>query len=289
MDEKTLSVCLITYNHSRYLNEAIEGILKQKVSFSWELVIADDYSTDGTREMILEYKNQYPDFIKIIFQERNVGPAKNWIELISYPQSKYIAYLEGDDFWTDPYKLQKQVDFLENNPKFALCFHNAKVIFEGETGKPHYFNNADQKEVLHFDDLSDNWQIASASMVYKRSLLILPDWFSTIHNGDLAMQFLLIDRGPFKYIDNVMSVYRRHDQGISHTSNTSQIKNLNSILSLLKVVNEHYNLKYETSIKRFEMHLQSMVKRAKIKTRFPFIYKTRNYVKKILSSIENKL
>lgn len=289
MIEKMLSVCLITYNHVKYVREAIDGILNQKINFSWELIIADDYSTDGTREIIMEYKNKYPDFIEIIFQEKNVGPAKNWIDLVTYPQSKYIAYLEGDDFWSDPYKLQKQVDFLENNPEFVLCFHNAKVIFEEDTAKPYYFNNADQKAVLHFEDLSGNWQIASASMVYKRDLLILPDWFPQIHNGDLAMQFLLIGHGPFKYIDNVMSVYRRHDQGISHISSTSQIKNLDSILGLLKLVNEHYNFKYAAPLKKFELHLQNAMKRAKIKIRFPFIYKTRNYVKMVLSSIETKL
>ena len=87
----------------------------QKVDFDYELIIADDYSTDGTREIILDYKENYPGLIKLILQKRNVGPGKNWLDLIEAPKSKYIAYFEGDDYWTDPYKLQKQVDFLEAN------------------------------------------------------------------------------------------------------------------------------------------------------------------------------
>ena len=112
MEAPLLSVCLITYNHNKYIREAIESILMQKVNFTWELIIADDFSTDGTREIVLEYKEKYPDFIKLILQEKNVGATRNWIDLIIAPKSKYIAYFEGDDYWTNPYKLQKQRDFI---------------------------------------------------------------------------------------------------------------------------------------------------------------------------------
>src|SRR5260221_9377408 len=107
MSTPLLSVCLITYNHSKFIRQAIEGVLMQSVNFSWELIIADDCSTDGTREILLEYKQKYPDFIKLILQKQNVGPAKNWLGLITSPKSKYIAYFEGDDFWIHPFKLQK--------------------------------------------------------------------------------------------------------------------------------------------------------------------------------------
>ena len=95
-------------------------MIRQKVNFTWELIIADDYSTDGTREIIIEYEKKYPDFIKLLFQNDNVGPMKNFIDLISTPQSKYIAYLEGDDYWTDQTKLSFQYNFLENNPEYVL-------------------------------------------------------------------------------------------------------------------------------------------------------------------------
>ena len=128
MTNTLLSVCLITYNHEKYIRNAIEGVLMQKVDFEWELIIADDCSTDGTQAILNEYKNKYPDFIKLILQEKNVGPAKNHIELITTPKSKYIALCDGDDYWTDPLKLQKQVDFLETNKDYVLCFHEVKIL-----------------------------------------------------------------------------------------------------------------------------------------------------------------
>jgi len=128
--EPILSVCLITYNHVKYIEQAIEGVLMQQVDFSFELVIADDFSTDGTRELLLAYKKKYPELIKLILQKKNVGPAKNWMNLITFPQCKYIAYFEGDDYWTDPYKLQKQVDYLERYSSCVGCFSDTSVINE---------------------------------------------------------------------------------------------------------------------------------------------------------------
>lgn len=130
MAEPLLSVCLITYNHAPYIRDAIDGVLKQKVDFPWELIIADDFSVDGTREIVTEYQRKHPDFIKLILQERNVGAARNWQALLDAPTSKYIAYFEGDDYWTDPEKLTKQVDFLETNPGYGLVFTDADHYLE---------------------------------------------------------------------------------------------------------------------------------------------------------------
>lgn len=126
MNMPLLSVCLITYNHENYIRQAIEGVLMQKVDFEWELIIAEDCSTDSTRAILLEYKEKYPDFIKLILQKKNVGPGKNFLDLIETPKSKYIAYFEGDDYWTDPLKLQKQVDILEANKNIGLVYTNVR-------------------------------------------------------------------------------------------------------------------------------------------------------------------
>lgn len=125
---QVLTVCLITYNHEKYIAQAIESILMQKTTFDWELVIADDCSKDATRDIILKYKEQNPNKIKLIFQEKNVGPAQNFIDLITSPRSKYIAYLEGDDYWTDEFKLQKQVDVIIKNKDCVIVYHNSKLI-----------------------------------------------------------------------------------------------------------------------------------------------------------------
>ena len=106
MSKPLVSVCIITYNQESYIRQAIESVLMQKVNFPWEIIIADDCSKDKTREIILEYKDRFPDLIKPLFQKRNVGGGKNFTDLINAATGKYVAYLEGDDYWTDDGKLQ---------------------------------------------------------------------------------------------------------------------------------------------------------------------------------------
>jgi len=122
METALLSVCFICYNQAPFIRQALDSVLAQKVSFSWEILIADDRSTDGTREIVLDYQSRYPGLIRVLPRDSNLGPARNFIDLINSATGKYIAYLEGDDYWTLDTKLQQQVDFLEENPLFAICF-----------------------------------------------------------------------------------------------------------------------------------------------------------------------
>lgn len=244
MSEPLLSVCLITYNHVNYIKQAIDGVLMQKVNFSWELIIADDYSTDGTREIVLEHKKKYPDFIKLILQEKNVGPANNWMDLITYPKSKYIAYFEGDDYWTDQYKLQKQVCFLEANPEFSLCFHNVFVKHEGVKGKDILFCDKYIKEVTSIEDVIANWYIPTASMVFKKILITpLPAWFDYIYNGDYSLHLILANKGKIGYINEEMGVYRIHKASISFKINPNLhlIKQLECLFYFNQYSNFVYN------------------------------------------------
>jgi glycosyltransferase involved in cell wall biosynthesis len=133
-DRKLLAVCLITYNQASYIEQAIDGIIMQRVDFPWELIIADDFSTDGTREIVSKYKDRYPDLIRLILQKSNVGAERNWLDLILTPNTKYIAYCEGDDYWTDPCKLQKQVKFMEENRDFGMVYCKARRKVESGAG-----------------------------------------------------------------------------------------------------------------------------------------------------------
>ena len=141
-----LSVCLITYNHEKYLKQAIEGVLMQHVNFEIELIIADDFSTDATRSIIEEYRVKHPKIIKPILQAKNIGAANNWMDLMEAPVGKYVAYQDGDDYWTDPLKLQKQVDFLESHPDAVMCFTNIEV-FDDDTQKlePYWTKTEDKQ------------------------------------------------------------------------------------------------------------------------------------------------
>ncbi len=207
-----LTVCLITYNQAQYLKEAIDSILMQQVNFAWELVIADDCSTDGTREILLDYKKRFPKLIKLILQKNNVGAEKNWHKLISYPKSKYLAYLEGDDYWTDSDKLQSQIDFLEKNPSYELCFHPVKVLFENDEERQTIWPMLNGKTEFTINELLKENFIPSNSVVFKRQKYnnlpsgIMPgDWYLHLYNA----QF-----GKIGFINRVMSVYRRHSGGL---------------------------------------------------------------------------
>jgi glycosyltransferase involved in cell wall biosynthesis len=116
-----VSVCMMTYNHERFIAQAIESVLEQKTSFDLELVIGEDCSTDGTRKIVAEYARKYPEKIKAMFRETNLGMTANGIQTLRECRGRYIALLEGDDYWTDPLKLQKQVDFLDVHPTCTAC------------------------------------------------------------------------------------------------------------------------------------------------------------------------
>lgn len=130
MKEPLVSIVCITYNHEPYLRQALDSFLMQKTSFAYEIVLAEDCSTDGTREICMEYAAMYPDIIHYIWSENNVGAVENEARAIRAAKGKYIALCEGDDYWTDPKKLQKQVDFLESHPEYSVTFHRYKIHYE---------------------------------------------------------------------------------------------------------------------------------------------------------------
>lgn len=127
MTEPLVSVKMITYNHAPYIAQAIEGVLNQKVNFQVEIVIGEDCSTDGTREIVFEYQKKYPDVIRVITSEQNVGTKKNGYRTTKACRGKYIAFCEGDDYWHNPDKLQKQVDYMENNPECGMVYSSYDV------------------------------------------------------------------------------------------------------------------------------------------------------------------
>lgn len=209
MNDPLVSVCLITYNHGRFIKETIDSVLMQNTSFLFKLIIADDFSTDGTRETILKYKNKYPELIELILQPKNVGAARNWLDLMNAPKSKYIAYLEGDDYWTDPYKLQKQVDFLEKNESYVGNFHNVEIRYE-ESGKASVLHcRLPGEKDITFKDLSYVNVIPSCSVVFRgKYLRDMPPWFAALPLGDWPLHLWNAQYGNFWYISHVMGVYR---------------------------------------------------------------------------------
>lgn len=211
-----VSICCIAYNHEPYIAQAIKGFLTQEMTFPIEIIIHDDASGDGTAEIIKEYANKYPSLIVPILQSENqwsrgIRPSPTYV----WPRvrGKYVAICEGDDYWTDPYKLQKQVDFLEANTDCSLCFHAAEFVYANNpknnfTHRPKRIPNDFKFEMKHAI-LGGGGFMATNSMVFKRECLNKrPDWMDKAPVGDIPLMLLCASQGKIGYIDEIMSAYR---------------------------------------------------------------------------------
>jgi len=228
LPEPIVSVCLITYNHENLIAQALDSVLMQDTDFLFELVVGEDCSKDKTRSIVLHYKSRYPDRIRVLLSTENLGQYTgngrlNFLRNLKACRGKYIALLEGDDYWTHPRKLQKQVDFLEANPGFVICCHNTKKLFEKEPSRVAYMrpdHSSQTKDVLTIEDqIRDVYSYHTSSVVFRNGLLRLPEFFKSVESGDIAFFTMLAQFGKIKYLDDVMSVWRRHSQGISRSHN----------------------------------------------------------------------
>lgn len=215
--EPLVSVRVLAYNHEKYIANCLEGILMQKTDFPYEIIIGEDCSTDKTKEIVLAYQKQYPQIIKIITSQKNVGSAENSIRVQKACQGKYQAICEGDDYWIDPLKLQKQVDIMEAHPEFSMCFHDAISIWENKVSYPRYSCPDDLGDYITMEDLLQrSWFIPTASMLIRSEVCnSIPEWRKDIWCGDLLNALWSAHHGKLKYVNEVMSIYRRHYGGIS--------------------------------------------------------------------------
>lgn len=217
-----LTVCIITFNHESYIDAALQSVLNQKVNTDFKIIIADDCSKDKTIEKIKTYKNSYPEKIELILRNKTIGAAQNWMELISLPNTKYIAYLEGDDYWIDEFKLQKQLDFLEKNNSYSMCFTNSIIIDDknntiDENAVPEEF----KRNLTHEDILENNYSIYSGTGMYKNASIVKPfsNIYNSVKNGDYLFYSELTLNGAAAYLDFTTSAYRLHNTGIWNQNN----------------------------------------------------------------------
>ncbi|WGC18860.1 glycosyltransferase [Enterobacter ludwigii] len=206
--EIVISVCCITYNQEKYIDDCINSILVQKLSYNYEIIIGDDCSTDSTREKLKEWSLKYPDKIKVIYNEKNLGPNGNILSVFNKAKGQYIAFCEGDDYWIDECKLLKQYNALKGNPDTEFCFHSAYMERDNKRLKSFSFGNVENKfytkDVLHVVG-----QFApTASYMFKRSIIDkLPAWFTECCVGDLFLELYSMKNGGI-YLPEPMSVYR---------------------------------------------------------------------------------
>lgn len=208
MNRPKVSACLITYNQEDFIRECLEGAISQIGDFDYEIIIGDDCSSDNTKQICLEYSTKYPNLIKYTKRNNNLGMIGNWISTISECSGNYIALCEGDDYWTDPYKLQKQVDFLEANPEYVLCFHKIKILKpKGELVEDFITEVPDNYETQETLVRLGNY-IHTPSVVYRNVIKEFPAEFSMSPIADYFLYVLLTEHGKIKYFEEEMAVYR---------------------------------------------------------------------------------
>ncbi|WP_019038850.1 glycosyltransferase [Psychroflexus tropicus] len=221
----TVSVRLMTYMHAPFIKEAMDGIMMQKTDFKFEVVVGDDFSTDGTLDIIRTYSETKNVHIKILKREKGdaywqkrqeLGRLYNFINILENCSGKYVALLDGDDYWTDPLKLQKQVDFLEENEDYSMCFHKAKVISEASTMTTNIYDHLEEKEYSG-EEILNQWSIPTASVMFRNryDLEILSKPNKDILFGDILLFLFLATKGKLFCLKDEMSVYRRNGQGVS--------------------------------------------------------------------------
>jgi len=207
-----LSISTICYNQAQFIAQALDSVLMQKTSFEYEVIIGDDCSTDGTRDILAGYQRRFPDKIKPILREKNVGMQRNGVDTIEKCRGEYVAFLEGDDYWTDPEKIQKQVDYLDAHPDCALVHHKVDHIAWPEaTSLGEYPPEAYRIERPDPKLLGMFNFIQTCSVVLRRKWLPPFDQqFRDLKLGDWPLCVLLSERGWLGYIDRTMAHYRVH-------------------------------------------------------------------------------
>lgn len=268
MKDPKLSVILITYNHEKYIEKALDSVLSQVTDFPFEIVIGDDCSPDDTKNIIREYRDKYPDIIRIVHREKNTGrPTLNVYETTMKCRGDYLAYLEGDDYWTDSDKLQKQMDFLNEHPEYIACTHSHKMIDDNG-------NDITDPEILKISDMykwsgeftmddfekSGFWPGHYASVVSKNiyknkkhDYTILYKSHDFVDDGQILL-FLLME-GKIYRLDDEMSVWRyvKKAGGNSWTSRSMkrniQKEDILMSMELIKWLEKEYSLRDYAKIK----------------------------------------
>jgi glycosyltransferase involved in cell wall biosynthesis len=249
MDDIKVSVCMITYNQERYIAQAINSVLEQQTTFSIEIIVGEDCSTDGTRRIVEELAAAHPDRIRLRLAEQNQGGKLNFVGTLGEARGEYVVILEGDDYFTDPHKLQRQVDALDSRPDWAICFHPARCHYEGNLQGPAVTPERwDRPEATILDLFDQNFIPTSGAMFRNRLIPSLPDWFMNVEAGDWALHILNAAHGNIGFLPEVMSAYRIHPAGT--WSGRSAERRVVSIFELLTAVDHHFHGAYSAEIDR---------------------------------------
>ena len=238
-----VSVCMITYNQAAYIRQAIESALAQQTSFDYEIVVGDDHSTDATPTILAELERTHGPRLRVLRRDANLGITRNLAETVRACRARYVALLEGDDYWTDPQKLQLQHDFLESYADHAIVFHRVEV--RGENGALRRLLPVRRvpKRTRLTDLLERGNFMSTASIMYRYQVHEFPEWFYALPIGDLPFNVMQAQHGDIGFIDRVMAVYREHPGGaFSGIGNAQRVE---QVVKMYTALNDYLERRYD--------------------------------------------
>ena len=298
-----ISVWVITYNHADFIEKCLDSILEQEINYPFEICLGEDESTDGTREICREYAARYPNIIRLFLRDRNdprrAGCAGAWqfnfIETFKACRGKYVALCDGDDFWSDPKKLQKQVDYLEQHPECSGCFHKIGMVSEkgriihADMGYPprrQEFYSLDY--LLRYGNFSPLF-----SVVFRNHGQVAPEWIRQAALADIIVHVCNLQRGDYGFLDEVMGYARLHDGGLF--GGTSRLINVKATLAVHRLIGQKLGLverpAYHQGIRALKVsclveNMMEVLLPKKLKKRFDMIFgkKVRYFARRVLQS-----
>jgi|RhiMethySRZTD1v2_1073278.scaffolds.fasta_scaffold52364_2 glycosyltransferase involved in cell wall biosynthesis len=251
-----ISVVITTYNQENLIRQTVDSVLMQVTDFDYEIVIGEDASSDRTREIVVELARQYPDKIRVLLRdpevanrERHLFGKMNYLQALQSCRGEYIAILDGDDYFTSPHKLQKQVDFLNARPDCIMCFHNVTAVYEDGSQESKNLCPDDQKDITDIEQLLWGNFIPSCSLMYRREPAVqIPNWFFTAKVGDWPLNIFRAQHGKIGYLNEVMSAYRVHSAGVWSARKRSH--QLLTTIKLLDNIDRELDFEYRDTVRR---------------------------------------
>lgn len=248
-----VSVLMLTYNHEGYIAEALDSALMQEAPFPYEIVVGEDCSTDGTRDIVRAYQQRFPERIRLLLPEKNLGMMRNLMATYKACEGAYIAILEGDDYWTSTDKLRRQVEFLDFHPDFAMVFHNAVIASElnpDDDGR--LLCHAKQKPVSLLEDLLYENFIPALTVMFRNRLFgAFPPGFGALGYGDWSLHILNAQHGKIGYLPDVMATYRVHAGGVASRARydfDSHLGNIEKMIDIYRFFDKHLQYTYHSLI-----------------------------------------
>jgi glycosyltransferase involved in cell wall biosynthesis len=247
-----VSIFCITYNHEKFIRDAIEGFLMQETTFPVEIFVHDDASADGTADIVREYQANYPRLFRTVFQIENQylkDGFRFFFEHLGQRRGEFIALCEGDDCWTSPQKLQKQVELLERSPEYSLVSHKVRIKWESASGRDLVSNSGDEAGQWKVRDIIHGKTVHTCSMLYRRAFVpAMPSSFANLAAGDIPLQLLLADAGPIDFVPEVWGLYRKHSGGVTHEGRRETPRNAKTLEDIYVNFDRHCGGRYRREI-----------------------------------------